>query len=54
MVKARGPVALFLLCTLAATAVACDLPRLEDQRERPLAQTTFLYTSTGSLITASA
>jgi penicillin-binding protein 1A len=51
MVKARGPLALVLLCALAATAVACDLPRLEDQRERPLAQTTFLYTSTGSLIT---
>jgi penicillin-binding protein 1A len=49
MVKARGPLA--LLCVLAVVATACDLPRLEDQRERPLAQTTFVYTSTGSLIT---
>ena len=48
MVKARGPLA--LLCVLAVVATACDLPRLEDQRERPLAQTTFVYTSTGSLI----
>jgi penicillin-binding protein 1A len=49
MVKARGPVA--LICMLAVVATACDLPRLQDQRERPLAQTTFVYTSTGSLIT---
>jgi penicillin-binding protein 1A len=49
MVKARGPLA--LLCVLAVVASACDLPRLEDERERPLAQTTFVYTSTGSLIT---
>jgi penicillin-binding protein 1A len=50
MVKARGPLA--LLAVLAVVASACDLPRLDDQRERPLAQTTFVYTSTGSLITA--
>jgi penicillin-binding protein 1A len=50
MVKARGPLA--LLCVLAVVATACDLPRLDDQRERPLAQTTFVYTSTGSLITS--
>jgi penicillin-binding protein 1A len=49
MVKARGPLA--LLCVLAFVASACDLPRLEDQRERPLAQTSFLYTSDGSRIT---
>ena len=36
---------------LACLAGACDLPRLEEQRERPLAQTTFVYTSNGSLIT---
>jgi len=49
MVKARGPLA--LLCVLAFVASACDLPRLEDQRERPLAQTSFMYTSDGSRIT---
>ena len=49
MVKARGPLA--LLCVLAFVASACDLPRLEDQRERPLAQTSFLFTSDGSRIT---
>ena len=49
MVKARGPLA--LLCVLAFVASACDLPRLEDQRERPLAQTSFIYTSDGSRIT---
>jgi len=50
MVKARGPLA--LLCVLAFVASACDLPRLEDQRERKLAQTSFVYTTDGSLITS--
>jgi penicillin-binding protein 1A len=36
---------------LAVGAAACSMPRLEDYRERPLAQTSFLYASDGSLIT---
>ncbi|HEX3299007.1 MAG TPA: transglycosylase domain-containing protein [Actinomycetota bacterium] len=48
MVKAR---ALALFAVLALLAGACDLPRLDDQRERPLAQTSSIYASDGSLIT---
>jgi membrane peptidoglycan carboxypeptidase len=48
MVKAR---ALALFVVLAFLAGACDLPRLDDQRERPLAQTSSIYASDGSLIT---
>jgi penicillin-binding protein 1A len=48
MVKAR---ALALFMVLAFLAGACDLPRLDDQRERPLAQTSTIYASDGSLIT---
>jgi penicillin-binding protein 1A len=49
MMKARGPLVLF--CLSAFVATACGLPRLEDQRERPLAQTSFLYASNGTQIT---
>ncbi|MDP9185281.1 MAG: penicillin-binding protein, partial [Actinomycetota bacterium] len=49
MVKARGPLALSIV--LAFVASACALPRLEDQRERPLAQTSFIYASDGTGIT---
>jgi penicillin-binding protein 1A len=49
MVKARGLLA--LVVALAFLASACDLPRLEDQRERPLAQTSFIYASEGAYIT---
>src|SRR4051812_16108524 len=48
MVKAR---CLALFVVLAFLAGACDLPRLDDQRERPLAQTSSVYASDGSLIT---
>lgn len=50
MRKARGPVALIML--FALVAAGCALPDLDDYRERPLAQTSFLYASDGSLITA--
>jgi penicillin-binding protein 1A len=36
---------------LAVIAAACSVPDLDDFRERPLAQTTFLYASDGTLIT---
>jgi penicillin-binding protein 1A len=49
MVKARWPLALSIV--LAFLASACDLPRLEDQRERPLAQTSFIFASDGTRIT---
>jgi penicillin-binding protein 1A len=49
MVKARGTLALMLV--LASVASACGLPRLADQRERPLAQTSFIYASDGAYIT---
>ena len=48
MVKAR---CLALFVVLAFLAGACDLPRLDDQRERSLAQTSSVYASDGSLIT---
>ena len=48
MVKAR---CLALFVVLAFLAGACDLPRLDEQRERPLAQTSSVYASDGSLIT---
>jgi penicillin-binding protein 1A len=48
MVKAR---CLALFVVLAFMAGACDLPRLDDQRVRPLAQTSAIYASDGSLIT---
>ena len=50
MRHARGPVALIML--LAVVGTACALPDLDDYRERSLAQTSFLYASDGSLITA--
>ncbi len=37
---------------LAAVASACSLPRIDDYRERELAQTSFLYAADGTLITA--
>lgn len=49
MRKARGPVALLLLFGIVATS--CALPNIDDYRARPLAQTSFLYASDGSLIT---
>lgn len=39
------------LVLLASLTVACSLPRLDQYETRPLAQTTFLYASDGSLIT---
>lgn len=46
----RGPAALSVV--LALVGSACALPDLDEYRERPLAQTSFLYASDGSLITA--
>ena len=37
---------------LAVVGTACALPDLDDYQERPLAQTSFLYASDGSLITS--
>ena len=45
----RGSVAVFVL--LAVVASGCSVPKLEEYEERPLAQTSFLYASDGSLIT---
>lgn len=45
----RGPAALTVV--LALVGAACALPDLDEYRERPLAQTSFLYASDGSLIT---
>lgn len=39
------------LSALVAVAVSCSVPQLADYRVLPLAQTSFLYTSNGSLIT---
>jgi penicillin-binding protein 1A len=50
MRKVRGPVAAGVVFAVLGTA--CSVPRLEDYRERPLAQTSFLYASDGSLITS--
>jgi penicillin-binding protein 1A len=50
MRKVRGTFAAGLV--LAVGAAACSMPRLDDYRERPLAQTSFLYASDGSLITS--
>ena len=36
---------------LAVIAASCSVPDLDDYQERPLAQTTFLYASDGTLIT---
>ncbi len=44
----RGPVAWFVV--LAVVGTACGLPDLDEVQERPLAQTSFLYASDGSLI----
>ncbi len=49
MRSTRGSTA--VLVVLAVVASACSVPRLEDYDERPLAQTSFLYASDGSLIT---
>jgi penicillin-binding protein 1A len=50
MRTARGSAALFMMVALVGTA--CGVPDLDDYRERPLAQTSFVYASDGSLITA--
>jgi penicillin-binding protein 1A len=50
MRKVRGPVAAGVV--LAFGLAACSMPRLQDYQERPLAQTSFLYASDGSLITS--
>jgi penicillin-binding protein 1A len=50
MRKVRGPVAAGIVFALGAAA--CNMPRLQDYHERPLAQTSFLYASDGSLITS--
>ena len=50
MRKVRGPVAAGVV--LAFGLLACSLPRLQDYPERPLAQTSFLYASDGTLITS--
>ena len=49
MRRIRGPVAWFGV--LAVIAASCSVPDLDDYQERPLAQTTFLYASDGTLIT---
>src|SRR5687768_420519 len=49
MRRNRGPVAWFGV--LAVIAASCSVPDLDDYEERPLAQTTFLYASDGTLIT---
>jgi penicillin-binding protein 1A len=50
MRKVRGPAAAGVV--LAVGLASCGLPRLQDYPERPLAQTSFLYASDGSLITS--
>ena len=50
MRKVRGPVAAGV--ALALIGAACSMPRLQDYHERPLAQTSFVYASDGSLITS--
>jgi penicillin-binding protein 1A len=50
MRKVRGPVAAGVV--LAFGVASCSMPRLQDYQERPLAQTSFLYASDGSLITS--
>ena len=50
MRKVRGPVAAWLVFALGAAA--CSMPRLQDYHVRPLAQTSFVYASDGSLITS--
>jgi penicillin-binding protein 1A len=50
MRKVRGPVAAGVV--LAFGLASCSMPRLQDYQERPLAQTSFLYASDGSLITS--
>ena len=40
------------LALLGTLLSACGLPRLQDYRTRPLAQTTFVYAADGSLITS--
>ncbi|TMK19504.1 MAG: PASTA domain-containing protein [Actinobacteria bacterium] len=53
MRKVRGPLAAcVVLACFACGMVACSPPRLQDYHVRPLAQTSFLYASDGSLITA--
>jgi membrane peptidoglycan carboxypeptidase len=49
MRKVRGPVAAGIV--LAIALAGCSLPRLEDYPQRPLAQTSFVYASDGTLIT---
>ena len=52
MPKRRGSV--LAICVFVAVSAACSgLPRLSDYRQHalPLAQTSFLYASDGSLIT---
>jgi penicillin-binding protein 1A len=45
----RGPAAGFAL--LAIVMASCAIPRLDDYKARPVAQTSFLYAADGSLIT---
>jgi penicillin-binding protein 1A len=45
----RGPVARFAV--LAVATAACAIPRLDEYKAHPIAQTSFLYASDGSLIT---
>lgn len=47
--RLRSPIA--GLSTLVLLSAACALPQLEDYKALPLAQTSFLYASDGSLIT---
>ena len=49
MRKVRGPVALLVVLGVSA---GCSVPRLDQLQPRPLAQTSFLYASDGSLITS--
>jgi penicillin-binding protein 1A len=52
MIKGRGLPLSACVLLLAGTLVSCSLPRLEDARKLPLAQTSFLYAADGSLITS--
>jgi penicillin-binding protein 1A len=52
MRKSPGLALAASLTLLGTLLSACGLPRLEDYRARPLAQTTFVFASDGSLITS--
>ena len=52
MTKGRGTVAGVVLLMMAASLISCaSLPKLQDYPTLPLAQTSFVYASDGSLIT---